>query len=254
MLGKMPGETGRHRAPGFISRRVGRASSNVLIGLVLGFVVADLAGLVLLAKLTTDPDTGVASAPPPPRSRPMSNKLNPVPSSPAPPASTGQGAGSTPGIDVLELGDLPWFRASNADGPAERNRSNGGGKGGDGLPLTINGTQYDKGIGVKAPSRIGIDLGRPCSRFTAAIGLDDEEDSEPGGANLNKGLVHFIVRADGRVVYRSPLVSTFDQAMRVDVKLSSARGLELVVDPVGTNANDHADWEAAKVECTSDPR
>ena len=63
---------------------------------------------------------------------------------------------------------------TNGWGPVERDRSNGESSGGDGLPLSIGGVTYAKGIGVHAPSEVSVYLGRSCERFTAKIGLDDE--------------------------------------------------------------------------------
>jgi alpha-galactosidase len=44
----------------------------------------------------------------------------------------------------------------------------------DGSTLTINGEKYQLGLGVKAPSKIVIDLKRGAERFLAKVGLDDE--------------------------------------------------------------------------------
>ncbi|MFF9623581.1 NPCBM/NEW2 domain-containing protein [Streptomyces griseosporeus] len=138
--------------------------------------------------------------------------------------------------------DLPWLSASNGWGPAERDRSNGESGAADGHPLTLNGTTYAKGIGAHADSDIEFWLGGRCSAFTATAGVDDEIAGYGG--------VSFSVVADGRTLWSSPTVTGKSDPVAVDVPLSGARHVHLLVkDTDGTKSGDHGDWAQALFHC-----
>src|SRR5690606_32563236 len=63
------------------------------------------------------------------------------------------------------LSDMPWISAWNGWGPVERDRNNGENQGGDGGPLVINGTSFQKGLGAHANSDVRFDLGGACWSF-----------------------------------------------------------------------------------------
>jgi beta-galactosidase len=148
----------------------------------------------------------------------------PVP--PAPPVEPG----------THYVSDLPFVSSTNGWGPVERDLSNGGQAANDGAPLTIAGVEYRKGLGVHAPSTAELDLDG-CDRFTAVVGQDAEDAA---------GSVAFQVEGDGRVLWRSgPLSGTRTAAPDVDV--TGVSRLRLVVDPLGSNGHDHADWADARV-------
>ncbi len=139
-------------------------------------------------------------------------------------------------------GDLPWLNATNGWGPPERDRSNGESAAGDGHPLTLNGTSYAKGIGAHAGSDIEFWLGGQCSSLTATVGIDDEINGYGG--------VSFSVVADGRTLWSSPTVSGKSDPVPVNVTLTGARHVRLVVtDTDGTKSGDHGDWADAKFHC-----
>ncbi|GHE57117.1 hypothetical protein GCM10014715_07740 [Streptomyces spiralis] len=138
--------------------------------------------------------------------------------------------------------DLPWLNATNGWGPPERDRSNGESAAGDGHPLTLNGTAYTKGIGAHANSDIEFWLGGQCSSLTATVGIDDEINGYGG--------VSFSVVADGRTLWSSPTVSGKSDPVPVNVPLTGARHVHLVVtDTDGTKSGDHGDWADAKFHC-----
>ncbi|MEU6417383.1 NPCBM/NEW2 domain-containing protein [Streptomyces spiralis] len=138
--------------------------------------------------------------------------------------------------------DLPWLNATNGWGPPERDRSNGESAAGDGHPLTLNGTAYTKGIGAHANSDIEFWLGGQCSSLTATVGIDDEINGYGG--------VSFSVVADGRTLWSSPTVSGKSDPVPVNVSLTGARHVHLVVtDTDGTKSGDHGDWADAKFHC-----
>ena len=103
-----------------------------------------------------------------------------------------------------------------------------------GLPLTIHGKKYQKGIGTHAKSRLNLKLNKAVA-FTSVVGVDDETQG--------KGAVEFIVIVDGSVKWRSGKMSGGDSAKKVQVDLSGASILSLVVTDAGTGLGyGHADW------------
>jgi hypothetical protein len=139
------------------------------------------------------------------------------------------------------VSDLTFVGESNGWGPVERDRSVGESAGGDGLPLTIGGVTYAKGLGTHAPASVQVYLGGRCTTFTAAVGLDDET-TEPGS-------VTFQVQADGRTAYDSGVLRP-GPATPVTANVTGARLLTLAVTDAGDGKNfDHADWANARLTC-----
>jgi len=140
------------------------------------------------------------------------------------------------------VSDLAFVSATNGWGPVERDTSNGEQAAGDGLPITLNGTVYPKGLGVHANGSVEIYLGGACNRFTAVVGLDDEVD--PFGS------VRFSVSADGANLASTAVLTNADAPQPIDVDVTGKQYLTLTVDDGGDgNAHDHADWADAKVVC-----
>ena len=141
------------------------------------------------------------------------------------------------------VSDLPFVSASNGWGPVERDTSNGEQAAGDGRPITINGIAYAKGLGTNAVSDVRVYLGGGCTRFTAAVGVDDEQN----GA----GTVTFSVVADGRTLATTPTVRGHQAAVPLDVDVTGDQVLDLVVGDGGDgNGNDHGDWATPVVTCS----
>jgi hypothetical protein len=138
------------------------------------------------------------------------------------------------------LSDLAWSFASNGWGPVELDHSNGEEKAGDGRTLTINGTTYQKGLGVHASSEIRYSLGGQYTTFTTDVGVDDEMT---GG-----GSVVFQVWADGVKLYDSGLMRHTDAARLISVSVAGRSELRLVVTNGGDGeTRDHANWAAARL-------
>ncbi|POX48238.1 alpha-galactosidase [Streptomyces sp. Ru71] len=147
-----------------------------------------------------------------------------------------------PPAGVSYLGDLPWLSADSGWGPVERNTSNGESAAGDGHPITIGGAVYAKGLGVHAPSTVAYYTGRSCTTVSAAVGVDDEK-----GAN---GTVAFEVRADGRTVASTGVLTNAMPAQTLTADVSGAQVVELVVTDGGDGVDsDHADWADARLSC-----
>ena len=168
----------------------------------------------------------------------------PVPPTPVThPPVTPPPATSPPATNTTYLSDGTWNSASNGWGPVEKDKSNGEQAVGDGRPLTLNGTSYQKGFGVHGRSEIAYSVS--CSRFKASVGLDDE-------VGLS-GSVAFQVYADSSKVYDSGVMTGATATKAVDVSIVGSSALRLVVTNGGDNPHfDHADWAEPRVEsCTS---
>ncbi|MET9790052.1 beta-galactosidase [Streptomyces canus] len=144
------------------------------------------------------------------------------------------------------VSDLPFASSSNGWGPVERDQSVGENAEGDGLPLTLHDTVYEKGLGTHAASSVQVWLGGTCTAFHAALGLDQETYGRSDGP----ATVTYTVLADGTPVYESGTVDRDTATKNIDVDVAGARRLELVVSDAGDgNALDHADWADAKLTC-----
>ncbi|HZG06207.1 MAG TPA: glycoside hydrolase family 97 catalytic domain-containing protein [Streptomyces sp.] len=145
---------------------------------------------------------------------------------------------SPPGVDFVS--DLPFVSADNGWGPVERDHSNGESGSGDGGPLTLRGTAYDKGLGVHAHSEVTVDLGGRYDRFTAEVGIDDEV--------TGTGSVVFEVVGDGAVLARSPVLGNHDAPHRLQADLTGVQRLTLRVTDGGDGIDfDHGDWADARL-------
>ena len=139
------------------------------------------------------------------------------------------------------LSDLPYTVSANGWGPVEKDRSNGEQAAGDGLPLTLAGVVYPKGLGTHAASDIRYSM-TGCTTFAAKVGVDDEVG--------NQGTVVFQVFADGTKVYDSGVLGGASPTATVSVDVTGKTALQLVVTNGGDNVDyDHADWADAKLTC-----
>ena len=140
------------------------------------------------------------------------------------------------------LSDLAYSVVANGWGPPEKDRSNGENGPADGLPLTLNGVVYAKGIGAHAASDIRYALNGACSTFSAKVGIDDEM-----GAN---GSVVLQVWADGVKLADSGLMTATTATKTLTADVTGRTTLQLVVTNGGDNINsDHGDWADAQLTC-----
>jgi alpha-galactosidase len=142
---------------------------------------------------------------------------------------------------TVALSDLRWSYATNGFGPVELDRTNGEAEPLDGTPIQLRGTTYDKGLGVHAPALVRYRLGGACSRFSAEVGLDDDQ---------TLGSAQFEVWADGERLFQSPVLTPQSPAVRVDVDVENRLDLRLFVGIGGDEyAHDHGIWAGATLEC-----
>jgi hypothetical protein len=136
-----------------------------------------------------------------------------------------------------------FLAATNGWGPVERDTSNGEASGGDGRPISVAGTTYPTGLGVHANGDVLLYLDGHCSRFTAVAGVDDEVG--------DAGSVTFSVVADDRTLFTSPTVTGASAAVPIEVDVTGATIVDLIVGDGGNgNGSDHADWAAARLACS----
>ena len=114
-----------------------------------------------------------------------------------------------------------------------------------GQPLRIGGRTFVHGLGVHAVSTIHLDLGGTASRFSAMVGVDD--------VMRGKGRVEFVVRGDGRVLWRSGAMRGGQVAKEIDVALKGVQLLALDVSDGGDGiGQDHANWADASIVFTGE--
>ncbi|HVJ14998.1 MAG TPA: NPCBM/NEW2 domain-containing protein [Polyangiaceae bacterium] len=147
---------------------------------------------------------------------------------------------------TTQISDLPWYYATNGNGPVQRDTSNGERQATDGGTLNINGQTYEKGLGVQGGALVRYRLDGKCTKFTADVGCDMEAGSACSMA--------LSVWADGTELYNSGLMEDGQPAKQVDVDLTGAKDLWLFADDGGTNDDgqrhgDHADWANAQLTC-----
>jgi hypothetical protein len=146
----------------------------------------------------------------------------------------------------VAVSSLPFLTATNGWGPVERDTSNGEASAGDGKPMTIGGVSYAKGLGVHAASDVQLYLAGTCTRLTASVGVDGEMG--------NGGSVTFSVAVDGTTKVTTPVVRGGQAAVPIDVDVTGAQVLDLLVGDGGDgNGQDHADWAVPTLTCVTPP-
>lgn len=107
-----------------------------------------------------------------------------------------------------------------------------------GTKLVLGGVEHRKGLGVRAHSALSYALGGSYKRFQATFGLDA----------VSRGLASVVgeVWVDGKKVKEIPLKGG-DGPQLLDLDLSGAKELRLVVTWGGNGQSDFADWASARL-------
>jgi len=135
-------------------------------------------------------------------------------------------------IDGIYLDTLEPESVSQGWGTLQRNRSVWE------KPMTIAGRRFLRGLGTHAPSRIVYALDGRHRRFQSWVGAD----------GATSPTIAFEVWTDGVKRWESGLMRREDAAKWVDLDISRAKRLELIVTDGGNGvASDHADWANARV-------
>jgi hypothetical protein len=138
-----------------------------------------------------------------------------------------------PPLPDISLSDLQPEKAVNGwNGDPRRNLSI------EDNPLSIRGEVFQKGMGVHAVSELVYVLKPHYKRFVAVVGVDDEKNDSPAGS------VTFEVYADDKELFKSAVLTPFDERLGINVEIPvGAKQLRLVVGDGGNGVGcDHADW------------
>lgn len=137
-------------------------------------------------------------------------------------------------VGDVYLSDYAWDIGTAGWGNIMRDKSS------DGKPITLNGVEYAKGLGTHAASEIVYTVSGAYGRFQAEVGVDDE--------TYGNGSVSFEVWLDGELAYDSGVMTAESETAAVDLDISGAQVLKLVVTSGGNGSDwDHADWGNARI-------
>ncbi|MFI5381144.1 MAG: alpha-galactosidase [Tepidisphaerales bacterium] len=121
------------------------------------------------------------------------------------------------------------------------------GKSWRGTPFMLGEKVYAHGLAFNSIKQILVHLGRPGERFTADVGLENNDDTRRGAAQGN-GSVTFHVFVGGKEVFTSPVRRLKDGAMPLDVALKGAEEFEIRVGDGGDGRGwDQALWGEAVI-------
>ena len=140
-------------------------------------------------------------------------------------------------VDNMYVSDMPWKIDEGGYFANTRDMSNT-----NPISLYVNGvvTNFDKGVGTHAPSRIGIDIdGKGYTNFKATIGINS---NQPATAPSD---VIFGIIADGKEIYNSGSIKAA-QSVDIDVNVTGKKEIILYTDTNGPDFNDHATWADAR--------
>ena len=101
----------------------------------------------------------------------------------------------------------------------------------NGVFLMLSGLFYDKGLYAHSPARYVFTVGQKWKTFSATIGLRDGAQTQ--------GSAIFIVRGDGRELFRSRILRVGQQA-RLNVEITQVNELELQTQ--GGEGHPHNSW------------
>ena len=112
-----------------------------------------------------------------------------------------------------------------------------------GRPMRIVDKEYTRGLYCHATSKVVVRLPSPGKTFTAVVGIDSNEQTQPG-----KGSVVFSVGVGGKEAFRSGVMREGMAGVPVSVDLAGASEFILDVGDAGDGIScDQSDWADAQV-------
>ncbi|GLH72763.1 hypothetical protein GETHLI_12650 [Geothrix limicola] len=138
---------------------------------------------------------------------------------------------AVPSLNYDYATDLDWTSATAAYSTMIKDKTV------NGTAITLGGTTYTRGIDAPSPSKVVYNVGGVYQAFSALCGLDGSDT----------GTVTFVVQADGVEVYRSAPFSNGMAPMPVNVDITGAQTLTLIVENSTVNNSPKADWADAKL-------
>ncbi|MGH7968690.1 MAG: NPCBM/NEW2 domain-containing protein, partial [Limisphaerales bacterium] len=112
------------------------------------------------------------------------------------------------------------------------------GKSWRGTPFQLGDKIYSHGLAFNSTKHLLVHLAEPAQRFTADVGLENNDDTRRGEAN-GQGSVVFHVLLQGREVFASPVLRRRDGPKPLDIELHGALEFEIRV----TDAGDGRGWD-----------
>src|SRR5208282_1160191 len=119
--------------------------------------------------------------------------------------------------DTVWLDELNLSLAAQGWGDPHKNQSV------EGHPLTIGGKSFSRGFGTHAVGELRVKLDGGAQSFSARVGVDDEVNGNVASS------VEFIVRGDGRVLWRSGVMRAGAPAKDCTVDVTGVKMLVLEV-------------------------
>ena len=117
-----------------------------------------------------------------------------------------------------------------------------------GTPYQLGDKTYTNGLAFNSTKHLLVVLDRPAERFTAEVGLENNDDTQRGAATGN-GSVTFHVLVGDKEVLTTPVLRLKDGPHPIDVPLNGARQFEIRVKDGGDGRGwDQALWADATVK------
>ncbi len=121
----------------------------------------------------------------------------------------------------------------------------------EGKPITLGGKTYTKGIAVNCwdePCLAAYDLsGGDWKRLKATIGIEMDPKGRESEGDLATRVI-FVVRGDGKELYKSPPFGVGSKPVNIDVNVSGINKLELEVLSRSKNITSSVDWADIRLE------
>ena len=173
----------------------------------------------------------------------------------------------------LELSSLDLKKVEQPYWTAQKNKAI------DGKPINIKGQKFKSGIGTISGSKISVFLDGKSEKFKVWVGVqkkqtglkEDQLDFNALGDGsklfyikngekqnfvgvaktidlIGKGSVKFVVKGDGKELWKSNTVHGSDGAIKIDLEIKGIQLLELIVEDNGDGVSgDHANWANATI-------
>jgi len=113
-----------------------------------------------------------------------------------------------------------------------------------GVPLRIGGQMYKDGIAMPSPGEIAVHLPAPGTSFEALAGVDSNDLGYY--SNAGRGSVVLTIEANGRELFRSPVLSEGMRGVPIRVDLSGATEFAIKLTATGVRGPTYqAEWDQA---------
>ncbi len=133
--------------------------------------------------------------------------------------------------EIMYLSDM---KPASVKGEYKNDKSIGG------RTITVNETEYKKGIGANSGSELVYKIDGSWDRLSGHVGMDDEVG--------DGGSVMFRVYVDGKLLFESPSQTGKSIKQLMDLKIDGAKELRLeLLDDGDGDKDDHGDWIDAKL-------